>query len=133
MLCRGVLVELEPEVQARLHELPTARFATAAFDIDMLAEKGPLLGELYTRQLDGKLRELRFHLDRQALRITYWIATGRRIILLTVFVKSPMREARELERAVRARWRAVWPRSTRSRRNHDRANELERAQGPSLG
>ena len=107
MLCRGVLVELEPEVQARLHELPTARFATAAFDIDMLAEKGPLLGELYTRQLDGKLRELRFHLDRQALRITYWIATGRRIILLTVFVKSPMREARELERAVRALTRCL--------------------------
>ena len=68
----------------------------------MLAETGPLLGEPYTRQLDGKLRELRFHLDRQALRITYWIATGRRIILLTVFVKSRMREARELERAVRA-------------------------------
>lgn len=95
-------VGLEPEVQAWLHELPTARFATAAFYIDMLAEKGPLLGEPYTRQLDGKLRELRFHLDRQALRITYWIATGRRIILLTVFVKSRMREARELERAVRA-------------------------------
>jgi pilus assembly protein TadC len=47
-------------------------------------------------------RSARFHLDRQALRITYWIATGRRIILLTVFVKSRMREARELERAVRA-------------------------------
>ena len=55
VLCRGVLVELEPEVQAWLHELPTAQFATAAFYIDMLAEKGPLLGEPYTRQLDGKL------------------------------------------------------------------------------
>jgi hypothetical protein len=125
-------VELEPEDRAWLHELPTARFATAAFSIDLLAETGPLLGEPYTRQLDGKLRELRFHLDRQALRITYWIATGRRIILLTVFVKSRcVRHASRNARSVR--WRAVWPKSTRSRRNHDRANELERAQGSSLG
>ncbi|HEY5881925.1 MAG TPA: hypothetical protein VIU11_23660 [Nakamurella sp.] len=36
------------------------------------------------------------------MRITYWIASGRRIILLTVFVKSRMREAREVKRAVRA-------------------------------
>jgi hypothetical protein len=40
-----------------------------------------LLGEPYTRQLDGKLRELRFHLDRRAVRVTYWIASGRRIVL----------------------------------------------------
>ncbi|WP_199754927.1 type II toxin-antitoxin system RelE/ParE family toxin [Amycolatopsis sp. WAC 04197] len=33
-----------------------------AFYGDLLAEQGPLLGEPYTRQLDGKLRELRFHL-----------------------------------------------------------------------
>lgn len=59
-------VELEPEVRDRLQELSTAQFATAAFYIDLLAEEGPLLGEPYTRQLDGKLRELRFHLGRQA-------------------------------------------------------------------
>jgi hypothetical protein len=41
--------------------LPTAQFATAAFYVDLLAERGSLLGEPYTRQLDGKLRELRFH------------------------------------------------------------------------
>ncbi len=63
---------------------------------------GPLLSEPYTRQLDGKLRELRFHLDRAAVRLTYWIAPGRRIVLLTVFVKSRMREVREVERARRA-------------------------------
>jgi hypothetical protein len=44
-----------------------------AFYIDLLADEGPLLSEPYTRQLDGKLRELRFHLDRQSVRITYWI------------------------------------------------------------
>ncbi|HEY6421915.1 MAG TPA: hypothetical protein VIY28_01440 [Pseudonocardiaceae bacterium] len=34
--------------------------------------------------------------------MTYWIATGRRIVLLTVFVKSRMREDREIDRARRA-------------------------------
>jgi hypothetical protein len=94
-------VELEPEVRDWLAELPTVQFATAAFYIDLLAEEGPLLGEPYTRQLDGKLRELRFHLDRRAVRVTYWIASGRRVVLLTVFVKSRMREVREVERARR--------------------------------
>ncbi|MGN9843558.1 type II toxin-antitoxin system RelE/ParE family toxin [Nonomuraea sp. H19] len=44
-----------------------------AFYVDLLAEEGPLLGEPYTKQLDGKLRELRFHLDEFAMRITYWL------------------------------------------------------------
>lgn len=52
-------IELEPEVWDWLEGLPTAQVATAAFYIDLLAERGPLLGEPYTRQLDGKLRELR--------------------------------------------------------------------------
>lgn len=69
-------VELESEVREWLEGLPTERFATAAFYIDLLAERGPLLGEPYTRQLDGKLRELRFHIDRRSMRVTYWIATG---------------------------------------------------------
>jgi Helix-turn-helix domain/Phage derived protein Gp49-like (DUF891) len=56
-----------------------------------------LLGEPYTRQLDGKLRELRFHLERRSIRITYWIATGRRIVLLTVFHRTRMREVQEIE------------------------------------
>jgi len=55
-----------------------------------------------TRQLDGKLRELRFHLDGRAVRVTYWIATGRRIVLLTVFAKTRMREVGEVQRARRA-------------------------------
>ncbi len=65
------------------------------------------MGEPYTRQLDGKLRELRFHLDRDAMRVTYWIATGRRIVLLTVFRKTRMREEREIARARRAWQRCI--------------------------
>lgn len=100
-------VELEPEVSQWLEGLTTARFMAVAFYIDLLAEQGPLLGEPYTRQLDGKLRELRLHLGRQAVRITYWIATGRRIVLLTVFVKTRMREDREVDRARRALARCI--------------------------
>ena len=63
-------VEPEPEVREWLERLPTAQFATAAFSIELLAEQGVLLGEPYTRQLDGKLRELRFHLDAESVRVT---------------------------------------------------------------
>lgn len=100
-------VELEPEVREWLEALPTTEFARAAFYVDLLADRGPLLGEPYTRQLDGKLRELRFYLEREATRITYWIAAERRIILLTVFRKTRMREDREVERARRAFERCV--------------------------
>jgi hypothetical protein len=100
-------VELEPEVRAWLEGLSTGSFATAAFYVDLLADQGVLLGEPYTRQLDGKLRELRFHLDQDAIRLTYWIAPARRIILLTVFRKTRMRETREIERARQAFRRCV--------------------------
>ena len=95
-------VELEPEVREWLEGLTAEHFGIAAFYIDLLAVEGVLLGDPYTRQLDGKLRELRFFLERQAIRITYWIASARRIVLLTVFRKTRMREIREIERARRA-------------------------------
>ena len=61
------VVELEPEVEKWLESLPIAQFAHAAFYVDLPVEQGPLLGEPYTEQLDRKLRELRFHLERQAV------------------------------------------------------------------
>ncbi|MFI7550941.1 type II toxin-antitoxin system RelE/ParE family toxin [Micromonospora sediminimaris] len=100
-------VELEPEVEKWLEGLPVALFARAAFYVDLLAEQGPLLGEPYTKQLDGKLRELRFYLERQAVRITYWIASDKRIILLTVFHKTRMRDEREVDRARRVLARCI--------------------------
>jgi phage-related protein len=66
-----------------------------------------LLGEPYTKQLDGKLRELRFHLERDAVRITYWIASGERIILLTVFRKTRDRETGEVKRPRKALARCI--------------------------
>lgn len=95
-------VELGPEVEQRFLGLPTGHRGTVAFHVDPPATRGPLLSEPYTRQLGGKLRELRFHLDTDAVRITYWIASGRRIILLTVFRKQRMRETAEVDRARRA-------------------------------
>ena len=100
-------VELEPEIRDWLEELPTERFARAAFYVDLLGDRGPTLGEPYTRQLDGKLRELRFYLGEDTMRVSYWIAPGRRIVLLTVFRKSRMREPREIERARQAYRRCV--------------------------
>lgn len=69
----------------------------------LLADEGVHLDEPFTRQLRGKLRELRFHLGRQRTRVTCYIATGRRIVLLTVFVKTRQREHQEVQRA----WRAM--------------------------
>ena len=72
------------------------------FHLDLLEERGVLLGEPYTRQLSGKLRELRFYCGGERIRISYWIASGRRIITLTVFAKTRMREIAEIARATAA-------------------------------
>jgi hypothetical protein len=58
--------------------------------------------DTYARHLGGKLRELRFIMDGNSVRITYWLAPGRRIVLLTVFRKTKQREDAEVERARQA-------------------------------
>ena len=95
-------VELEPEVRDWLQGLSGADFGHVAFYVDLLADRGVLLSEPYTKQLDGKLREFRFDLSRQAVRITYWIAPGRRIILLTVFTKTKDWDRAQVARAKKA-------------------------------
>ncbi len=92
-------VELEPEVSEWLEGLDDQRWAQAMFHLDLLEDRGVLLDEPYTRQLSGKLRELRFYCGGERVRISYWIAPGRRIIMLTVFTKTRMRETAEIERA----------------------------------
>ena len=95
-------VELEPEVADWLASLDDQRWAQALFHLDLLETRGALLGEPYTRQLSGKLRELRFYCGGERIRITYWIAPGRRIIALTVFAKTSMGERAEIGRAAGA-------------------------------
>lgn len=94
--------ELHPEVRDWLLSLGGEAFGQALWYIDLLAERGPLLDEPYTRQLRGKLRELRFRLDRRQVRITYFLTTDRRVVLLTVFFKTARQERHEIDRAEQA-------------------------------
>jgi ribosome-binding protein aMBF1 (putative translation factor) len=77
-------VEVEPEVRSWLAGLSDRDFGRADFLVGLLAEQAETLGEPYARHLGGKVRELRFHLLTQQTRVTYWLAPGRRVILLTV-------------------------------------------------
>jgi hypothetical protein len=100
-------VEQEPEVAEWLLELPRERFGRVQFYIDLLEERGVHLGEPYTRQLDGELRELRFNIEGEQYRVAYYVASGRRIVLLTVFHKAERQAPAEIERARRAMARCI--------------------------
>src|SRR6202795_3954236 len=91
-------VEIEPEVRSWLASLSDRDFGRVRFLRGVLAEPAQDLGEPYTRHLGGKVRELRFHLPRQQTRVTYWLAPGRRGILLTVFRNSPHAETARVPR-----------------------------------
>ena len=93
-------LELEPEVEEWMSELSGKHYMRVMAAADFLAEQRGVLGEPYAKHLQGKVRELRFYLDTTAWRITYWIAPGQRIILLTVFRKTKDREQAQVERAV---------------------------------
>jgi hypothetical protein len=95
-------VELEPEVRLWLVGLDDRDFGRVDFMVGLLAEQPELLGEPYSRHLGGKVRELRFRLLRQQTRVTYWLAPGRRVVLLTVFRKTRGAEVAEVERALLA-------------------------------
>lgn len=93
-------IELEPEVRAWLDTLPREHYRAVERHADRLAEAPTTLGEPYSRHLSGDVRELRFYLGSGAFRITYWLAPGRRIVLLTVFHKTRVREERQIQRAL---------------------------------
>ena len=103
------VIEIEPEVVKWLEQLPDNQFGRVEFSIDRLADLGIHLSEPHTRQLSGKLRELRFYLGPtgDAYRITYYVATRRRIVLLTVFRKQRRRERAEVRRALGAMNRCI--------------------------
>jgi len=94
-------VELEPEVEQWMSELSVHDFASALPHVERLAERGNLLRMPASRALGDGLFELRFDVLRVAWRITYFFATGRRIVLLTVFHKQRQNERAEVQRA---RW-----------------------------
>ncbi|MFI6040370.1 type II toxin-antitoxin system RelE/ParE family toxin [Nocardia sp. NPDC051321] len=95
-------IELEPEVRAWLNTLTKAEYRAVEFKVDRLADSPTTLGEPWTRHLGGAVRELRFHLSGKAIRISYWLTPERRVVLLTVFAKTRMRERSEVDRALHA-------------------------------
>ncbi|HEY0696552.1 MAG TPA: type II toxin-antitoxin system RelE/ParE family toxin [Micromonospora sp.] len=95
-------IEIEPEVRQWLELLSDHHYAKVERAADMLAARPLTLSEPYSRHLGGKVRELRFTIDANAVRITYWLAPGQRIILLTAFRKTRQRETFEVERAQQA-------------------------------
>lgn len=92
-------IEIEPEVRDWLEALPARHFLEIDEYVGLLAERAESLGEPYARYLGDGVRELRPTVDSAAIRITYWLAPGRRVILLTVFRKTRMREDAEIKRA----------------------------------
>jgi hypothetical protein len=92
-------IELELEVRTWLKTLPAAEYRAAERFADRLATDGGGLPFPLASHLGDGLRELRIG----AVRVTYWLAPGRRAVLLTVFRKTRMREADEVQRAQRAR------------------------------
>ena len=96
------MIELEPEVREWLDTLSLRDYAKVEAMADILADRAESLGEPYSRHLSGKTRELRFYLERSAVRISYWLVPGRRVVLLTVFRKTRQVERAEVDRAVAA-------------------------------
>ena len=100
-------MELEPEIDDRLAGLQKKHRGQALRNIALLAYYGVSLKAPYTRSLGEKLWELRFYVDRNRQRITYYVTTGRRIILLTVFRKTKQREQGRVERARKGMERCI--------------------------
>ncbi|SNT60754.1 Phage derived protein Gp49-like [Streptosporangium subroseum] len=101
-IVRLYVIEIEPEIQSWLESLSERDYVKVEALADLLAEQAETLDEPYSKHLGGRLRELRLALTRRQVRITYWLAPGRRVILLTVFFKTRRKEIGQVERARRA-------------------------------
>ncbi|MFI0718123.1 type II toxin-antitoxin system RelE/ParE family toxin [Streptomyces sp. NPDC021224] len=101
----GWEIEVEPEVRRWLDTLSDRGCLVAEHAAERLLDAPTTLSEPYARYLGDGLRELRFSLghDGNAVRLTYWLVPDRRIVLLTVFRKTRMREDAEVDRAKQAR------------------------------
>ncbi len=88
-----------------MNALPISLRAKVVKLIDLLAEQGVLLKEPYTRQIRGKIRELRIKDHLGHVRILYFTFTGKRFILLHGFLKktdkTPEREIETAEKRMK--------------------------------
>lgn len=83
-----------------IHSLPDQAQAKVYRTIKLLKDYGVLLKEPYTKQIRGKIRELRIADNKGAVRILYFTVTGRRLILLHGFIKKTDKiPEREIETA----------------------------------
>ncbi|MFD6436205.1 type II toxin-antitoxin system RelE/ParE family toxin [Streptomyces venezuelae] len=96
-------VELEPEVRIWLQLLTDRHYRKVEEYADLLASLGTATPMPFARPLREGVYELRPTLDGQDTRVTYWFTSDRRIVLLTVFHKTWIREREQVDRAVRAR------------------------------
>ncbi|MFD8589516.1 type II toxin-antitoxin system RelE/ParE family toxin [Streptomyces sp. NPDC059637] len=97
------VVEIEPEVRQWLADLSPQHYRQAEEKVGLLVERPTTLGEPHSRYLGDGVRELRLSLSGAAIRVSYWLAPGQRIVLLTVFRKTKMREDAEVKRARQAK------------------------------
>lgn len=97
------VIELEPEVRDWLELLPDKQYRKVEEYAQLLATLGTRTPMPFARPLRDGVYELRPTLDGEATRVTYWFTPARRIVLLTVFRKTRMREAAQVNRAVIAR------------------------------
>lgn len=85
-----------------IHSLSVEAQAKVYRTMELLKEYGVLLKEPYTKQIRGKIRELRITDNRGAVRILYFTVTGKRLILLHGFIKktdkTPEREIETAEK-----------------------------------
>jgi phage-related protein len=92
-------IETEAEVETWIDSLVDRDFHRVRYLLDLLAERGDAMRMPLSRNLKRGLRELRFDLENKARRITYWITSERRIVLLTTFHKQRDNERAEIDRA----------------------------------
>jgi phage-related protein len=109
-------IELEPEVRNWLDALPVRHYIRVMQVADDLADAAETFGEPRSRHLGGPVRELRMHLEPDDWRVTYWLAPGRRVVLLTAFRKTRMRESAQVDRALAAQAECA--------RSHDVGHDL---------
>lgn len=95
-------IKVLEEVEEWLDALPANHRQKAEAVLGLLAEMGELLPFPHASQLRGSLRELRIQLGGDKKRVTYYAASGRRFVLLTVFRKTKRKETAEIDRAERA-------------------------------
>lgn len=71
-----------------LDSLPDSARAKVVRYMELLATYGVLLKEPYTKQIKGKLREIRVKDERGAVRVFYFGFSERRFIFLHGFIKK---------------------------------------------